>query len=298
MGFLDPTFNEFQAHEANTDYTSYADAIRRAQEQQALAQQQQNAQIAQLQGTANGQGPSVAQGMLQQATDQNIRAGAAQLGGARGVNPALAARLVSQNQLAAGQQMAGQGAVLRSQEQMGAQSALAQALAQKRAQDMGMFGQAGGLQNQQNTGIMQNSFGAQGLNAGVEAQNAKASNDMNAAVMGGITGAVTGAAGAAAGMAEGGQVPGPARNITHVTGKPKFAFADSGYSPYVHAILMRKGGRVPGRASVPGNSPRNDTVPAMVSPGEVVLPRTVAMAGDAPKRAAAFVAALKKRKAA
>lgn len=36
------------------------------------------------------------------------------------------------------------------------------------------------------------------------------------------------------------------------------------------------GGRVAGRASVQGNSPKNDTVPAKLSPGEIVLPRTVA----------------------
>lgn len=38
---------------------------------------------------------------------------------------------------------------------------------------------------------------------------------------------------------------------------------------------FRSGGPVPGKAVVPGNSPRNDNVPAMLSPGEVVLPRTV-----------------------
>lgn len=37
-----------------------------------------------------------------------------------------------------------------------------------------------------------------------------------------------------------------------------------------------KGGVVGGHAAVPGNSPKNDTVPAVLSPGEIVLPRTVA----------------------
>lgn len=40
--------------------------------------------------------------------------------------------------------------------------------------------------------------------------------------------------------------------------------------------LAEQGGHVPGKAKVQGNSPRNDTVPAMLSPGEVVIPRTVA----------------------
>ena len=42
----------------------------------------------------------------------------------------------------------------------------------------------------------------------------------------------------------------------------------------IHDYL--NGGQVGGQAQVPGNSPKNDTVKAMLSPGEVVLPRTVA----------------------
>jgi len=38
----------------------------------------------------------------------------------------------------------------------------------------------------------------------------------------------------------------------------------------------REGGAVPGKAKVPGDSPLNDTVNAKVSPGEIVLPRTIA----------------------
>lgn len=41
----------------------------------------------------------------------------------------------------------------------------------------------------------------------------------------------------------------------------------------------KEGGKVPGKALVPGNSPINDTVPANLSPGEVVVPRT-AMSDD------------------
>lgn len=38
---------------------------------------------------------------------------------------------------------------------------------------------------------------------------------------------------------------------------------------------MQKGGHVPGRAQVAGDSPRNDTVHAQLSPGEAVIPRSV-----------------------
>jgi len=39
---------------------------------------------------------------------------------------------------------------------------------------------------------------------------------------------------------------------------------------------MTDGGYVPGKAKVKGDSPQNDTVPAMLSPGEVVIPRSAA----------------------
>ena len=42
------------------------------------------------------------------------------------------------------------------------------------------------------------------------------------------------------------------------------------------AEMLSKGGPVPGHAQVSGDSPRNDTVPARLSPGEVVIPRSQA----------------------
>lgn len=55
---------------------------------------------------------------------------------------------------------------------------------------------------------------------------------------------------------------------------------------------MSEGGKVPGRAQVFGNDERNDTQPAMLSPGEIVIPRDIAVGPDAPERAAAFVRAV------
>jgi hypothetical protein len=42
-----------------------------------------------------------------------------------------------------------------------------------------------------------------------------------------------------------------------------------------HAICMKLGSYVPGKAAVDGDSEKNDTVPAMLSPGELVIPRSV-----------------------
>lgn len=55
-------------------------------------------------------------------------------------------------------------------------------------------------------------------------------------------------------------------------------------------------GKVPGHAEVDGDSEQNDKVPAMLSPGEIVIPRTVAQAPDAPRKAAGFVAHLVAKK--
>lgn len=62
----------------------------------------------------------------------------------------------------------------------------------------------------------------------------------------------------------------------------------SGLGQGITAALS-DGGPVPGKAKVPGNDSANDTVPTMLSPGEVVLPRTIAHDPDA---AAEFVRTL------
>jgi hypothetical protein len=44
-------------------------------------------------------------------------------------------------------------------------------------------------------------------------------------------------------------------------------------------MLASSGGKVPGQPKVAGDSSKNDTVPAMLSPGELVIPRTVVAKG-------------------
>jgi hypothetical protein len=60
-----------------------------------------------------------------------------------------------------------------------------------------------------------------------------------------------------------------------------------------HEICMKVGGQVPGEPNVPGDSAQNDTVPARLSPHEIVLPRSVAQAPNAPQKAAQFVGDIK-----
>lgn len=53
------------------------------------------------------------------------------------------------------------------------------------------------------------------------------------------------------------------------------------------------GGRIDGPALAPGDDERNDIVPAMLSPGEIVLPRSVTQSSHPEERAAGFVAAVR-----
>lgn len=54
---------------------------------------------------------------------------------------------------------------------------------------------------------------------------------------------------------------------------------------------MKSGGQVPGHAQVPSDSPKNDTVHAQLSPGEVVIPRS--MVQSHPEDIAALLQAMK-----
>lgn len=53
---------------------------------------------------------------------------------------------------------------------------------------------------------------------------------------------------------------------------------------------------VPGKAAVKGDSYQNDTVRALLSPGEIILPRHITQSKDAPEKARAFVAAIMAKK--
>lgn len=95
---------------------------------QFVQQQQQLAN--QLMAQAQGQGPSLAQAQLQQATDQNIAQQMAMAASTRGGNLAMAQRQAAMNAGQAQQQMAGQSAIARLQEQNQAQALLGQTLNQ------------------------------------------------------------------------------------------------------------------------------------------------------------------------
>lgn len=299
MGFGDwlsgllGTQNNFQATAPVNAYQAngapYAQAAQGALGTAAGNEQQQSGYIQQLQQQASGGGaPSPAQMLLQQATTRNNQQAAGAVASQRGMNPGLAAKLALDQSAQQNQTAAGQGAVLRSQEQLNAQGLLGQALGQQGAQANQLAGIGGGLDLQSqgiNAGVAaQNAnlnLGAQQINAGVASQNAGTAGSIVGGLLGGAGEAAGGFGGGGAGLQaggggmSGGGMPGGTGN----------------YGTYIAA----HGGRVPGQAVVPGDSPRNDKVPIEASPDEVVLPRSVTMAEDAPERAKHFMMAMQKR---
>ncbi len=221
----------------------------------------QNGFINALQAQMTG-GNSLAQSQLRSATDQNI---AQQMALARsgpgGANP-LAMRNAANNAATIQQQGVNQAAGLRAQEAAGNANTLGQAIAGRRGQQLEVLGQ-----NAAN--IMQ----AQGANYFHEQSPGEKALGVAGSVGGALVAPFTSMLSGGGG---GGAAAAPSNGATG---------------------MFAEGGEIPGNADVPGNSLKNDTVPAMVSPGEIILPRSVALSPDAPDKAAEFVQAIMKRQA-
>lgn len=222
-----------------------------------------NALLQQSQG--NGPAQALVNNQLTQATNAGQQQAAGLIGSQKGMNPALQARMILQNQANVGQQAANQSAQNQANIALNSQGQAANVLGtmgnqdlQQQQNNIGLLGTSGGLQNQQNSTNVQNTLGTNALNSQAELANQSAGN----AITGGL---ISGIAGAGASF----------------LGKPAAAIAGKAH-----------GGPIEGSAPVPGDSPKNDTVPAMLSPKEIVLPRSVTMSEDAPEKAKAFVTAL------
>ena len=153
---------------------------------------------------------------------------------------------------------------------MASQKGINPALAQRLAADIGAQGmqetaaQGAQLRAQEQLAAQQGlsglygQMGSQALTA--QGQMLSAQQAQNAANIAGIAGGVLNAAGSAATM---GMMRQP-----------------------VAAVAKAHGGKIEGQPKVKGDSYENDTVPAMLSPGEIVIPRTKA---KDPTKAKAFV---------
>lgn len=289
----DSHYSQFVAQQAPLDEVSgYGTAVEQgvsgyktAEQQAAQTGSSQTALASQLAQQALGQGPNPALEQLKQTTGQNIQRATGMVASQKGINPALAARVAALAGANANQTAAGQAATQSAQQQIAAQELQANTLSSQRAQDiaqqqnaLSLYGTSGQLLQGQNTQRIQALAGAQNLNQLTAAQNAQvglsleqqaaqkqlADDAANRQLVGNIANAAGGVASSL--FAKGGRVD------------------------------FRTGGPVPGQARVAGDDERNDTVDAKLSPGEIVIPRTVAQAPDAPAEAAEFVAALKGRK--
>lgn len=254
----------------------------------------QNALAGQLAQGAAGQGPNPALAQLNQTTGQNIASQAAVQGSQRGIgaNPGLLARQVAQQGGQLNQQAAGQAATLEAQQQMAYQQSLGQLLGQQVGQQQNALG----LDAQASGANQSTLYGAQGnanqINSGVAAGNAAT----NGKIAGGILGAVGQGAAMAAGVpptpkAHGGMIESYSQGGQ--TG-PQASMQEDLCTPDHLAEYFSGGGQaysdgtgpvVPGRAEMSGDNQKNDTVPAMLSPGEIVVPRSHAMD---PQKAAQF----------
>lgn len=326
----------------------------------------------QLQAAANGQGPNPALEQLKQTTQNNINSAAGQVASARGINPALAARMAVDSAGGANQQAAGQAATLSAEQQIAARDALARNLAATGSAQLGQ--QATGVQALGTAGGL--NLGAQGLNANVASQNANLDLEsqkaqagiagQNAQTNAGLVGGLMNGVGGYLGLAEGGVVPKaggplseylaslhgladggavkpeaeekPAENVKRplpANSSPSIYDAKAkigGHNAQLDAALNGEGmahggkvpvrlspqevvvpptlakrpdaaaryvasgaGKVPGKAKVEGDSPKNDTVSATLTPGSVVIPRHITQGPNAAERSASFVASVLKR---
>lgn len=260
MGFLGQLFsaqNNFKAQQTPLAQTNYGQPLQQslAQPQNTINQQQQLAQA--LQQQMQGGGPNLGQTQLQATTDRSMQQAAALGASQRGLSPGSAQRQILEQQSGINQGAANQSAQLQQQQQLAAQQQLGNVLNQQGQLGLGQVGQLGNLQQAQNALNLQQSLGTQGLNLQAQQGNQGAAQQGIQTGLGALSGL------GQALFNQGGEVQ---------------DFTD--------------GGNVPGQAEVAGDHPDNDTVHAMLSPGEVVVPRSlVGQAGMDPKKVSDFVAA-------
>jgi hypothetical protein len=266
---IDPNSDEFRQRAAALGVTGpkYDAALKMAQERmfgsldssKEVGQQQADLASA-LKAQMEGKGQSLAAMQYARALEASQAASASQLASARGLSPAQAQRLLMTQQAAARQAAAGKSAELRLQEQQAAQGALGNLLGQQRQQEL--------LGGQLSAGI----YGT-ASQIGME----QARLDQQAKM-------------AALGMDQQERAARRQSAGTMATAGSTFA------QPFLTEGLKSKGGEIKGRANYRGDTTSNDTVPALLSPGEIVLPRTVAQDNKAPEKAKKFVEAIKKNK--
>lgn len=316
--FIDPSMQGSVSSFDRVGYNTLAEQAAAAG--RGVAGQQQSLADALLARSQGRGGPSLAELQLQQTLAQQQRNVAGALAGAgRSMNPALAQRLLLRQQNALSGQTAGQAAMLRAQEQLAAQTALGNQLGAMRGAEQAGFASAGqlglgqeklgvetqeaqkgraldiALANQRSEQFRQNLQQQQENQAYAQAaaSRANAGNAINTAI---------------AQFADGGKVMPKAKIVAaHEAAKsamPEFKkqYGSEAGKKIAYATMMKMakqkkladGGEVKELTKL--DNEKNDVVPAMLSEGEIVLPRSIVAAPNAPIAAAKFVEALLQNK--
>lgn len=266
--------NGFQAYAPGIQQQNLAGPIAQQYGQLVGQQNNQNNLAGMIGNRAMGYGPNPAQTQFQANNNQIAAQQAGAIASQKGLNPALQARLISQQGGQQQQAGAGQAATLQAQQQIAAQQQLASLEGQQAQQALQAQQIFQNAQASQNTAVNQGSLGAQGINAQTAQANADAVNKTQGGLFGGLSAI-------AALFAKGGEVQPVNGPVSHAGKHLKGSY--------------KKGGLVPGQAKVAGDNYKNDTVNAKLSPKEIVLPRSVTLSKNAPQEAAKFVAAVLKK---
>lgn len=280
--------SQIKAAQANPNFVDYSQSNNTAQKQGTLADM--------LMAQANGTGPNPALNQLNQTTNQNIQQTAGQIASQKGISPGLAARLIAMNGANQNQNAAGQAATMNAQQQLGAESNLGSTLNAQRTGDITQATDNKNLQNQyigtlenaqsnQNNAINDGTLGAERINADTAAANAKAAGSVGGGLLQGLGSVGASLLKKAAPLALAGATGGGSL----LAGGAMDAISNSGGGGGDGLLTAAHGAVVPGHAPVKGDSPKNDTVPARLSPGEIVLPRSVTQSPEAAEKAKLFV---------
>jgi hypothetical protein len=132
--------------------------------QQGQWRNQQNSLAQALAAQANGDGPSLAQNQLRQATDRSMAQALAMQASQRGAGSHTAMRDISNQRAAIAQQANMDSANLRMAEQMQARNQLGQVLTGARGQDIALAGQQAQFQQQTSLANMDSQLKQRGLN--------------------------------------------------------------------------------------------------------------------------------------
>lgn len=224
-----------------------------------------------------GPGGSLAQKVLEQGLGQNIAGVRSQLASQRGLNPALAARYAAEQTAQLGGQTAQQAGILGLQQQLGAQQLLgsltgtAAGLGSKAGD---IYGKMRDQEIQQATATSDAALKRLNILASsssgiqqIQAQTGMKENEIRATI------AAANQAAAAGDMNRRNQL---LSGLLGSAAQVGAAAASSGTKAYA-------GGRIGGKAPLPGDHPKNDVVDAKLSPGEIVIPRSAAGSREAAK---------------